>query len=155
MMRPFISNGWVFWGSGAPVEASRTCATNVVELMCCTARENAAVLEGGHGLLVEHGRAVGLVVAETGAVGVDLALDGEAVRRLQQPEAGVHAMRGGGESDGTCGASSHTAEGQGSGTRRAVSMSTARLGGQSELPQEVVASAAMRLIVASEALSAA
>ena len=61
------------------------------------ARER-GVLEGGHGLLVEHGRAVGLVVAETGAVGVALALDGEAVRRLQQPEAGVHAMRGGGES---------------------------------------------------------
>ncbi len=56
------------------------------------------VLEGGHRLLVEHGRAVGLVEADTRAVGVAPALDGEAVRRFQQPEAGVDAMRGGGES---------------------------------------------------------
>ena len=55
MMRPSISNGCVFCGRSAPVEASRTCTTNVVELMCCTSRENAASSKAATGSLSSTG----------------------------------------------------------------------------------------------------
>ena len=55
MMRPSISNGCVFCGSSEPVEASRTWATNVVELMCCTSRENTSSSNAATGSLSSTG----------------------------------------------------------------------------------------------------
>ena len=51
------------------------------------------VAERGQRLLVEHRCVIGREVAEPRPVGIAMALVGETVRRVEQPERGVYTMR--------------------------------------------------------------
>ena len=53
-----------------------------------------AIFEGGDRALVDPGLSIRREIAETGAVRLAVALRHEAVRRLQEPEGGPHAVRG-------------------------------------------------------------
>ncbi len=84
--RSCCSKGWVLACVCAPVLAWRTCATNVVPVKFRAAVANAVLVPRCDRLLVDPWRPGCVEDPDAGAVRVAMALQSEAVRRVEQPE---------------------------------------------------------------------
>ena len=86
IMRPCMANGWVFCTVRPPVDANRTCATNVEDSACLASRVNSWSRNAGSGCLSSTGSPAAPKKPKAGAVGVAVTLHLQRIGGVQQPE---------------------------------------------------------------------